>query len=757
MLRNLRARRRPRYGPQVCALIAALLLLLSVSLLYSRLSLPNHHHHRTPSLTSDTLLQSSDPDDLATTTTTSDDRIDEQDNEDAVQVDPTDDDEDEIDQSRVSGFYFDHTTNSIRRAFNKKSIDQWEDYVTFSEVSGSDEDRVKIAFGSDDAPVDESVKKKMAEVKGIEDALLLKVGSRVSPLREGWGVWFDTKSDFLRRDRMFKSNLELLNPLNNPLLQDPDGMGVTTLTRGDKLVQKGLFNEFKKVPFLAKKPLAVVESARDVDSSVNVEGTRNGGGDERKNEMKKVERRSLIDNSSNLSYGKSEVGVNNAKFSYRSYKTEGAARLDTGESNGKRMNLIDGDLGKLSGLKNVVASGEVKSEFSGQVYADGKRWGYFPGVHPRLSFSNFMDAFFRKGKCSMRVFMVWNSPPWMFTVRHQRGLESLLFHHRDACVVVLSESIELNFFNGFVKDGFKVAVAMPNLDELLKDTPTHIFASVWYEWKKTKFYSTHYSELVRLAALYKYGGIYLDSDIVVLKPLLSLNNTVGMDNELGGSHLSGAVMAFRKHRLISKDKISLTLLMKEISKFQQTSTSLKMQRLDEMKDKTCFTFLCSPFILECLAEFYSTYDDTRIRWNGADLLARVAKNFPSNEDLFNKQMELKLQPSFVFFPISRNNITSRHLGFPSDGEEDKLLKLFLEKIEGRWSRQASSFGLASRYFIAPATVTDIAQQDVLFKRILNQSLTFHLWNSITYALIPEPDSLAARLINHPCIHCSEVL
>ncbi|KAK3014771.1 hypothetical protein RJ639_009169, partial [Escallonia herrerae] len=545
MLRNLRARRRPHYGPQVCALIAA--LLLSVSLLYLCLSLPNHHHHRTPSLTSDILLQSSDPDDVTTTTTASDDRIDEQDNDDAVQVDPTDDDEDEIDLSRVSGFYFDHTTNSIHRAFNKKSIDQWEDYVTFSEVSGSDEDRVKIAFGSDDVPVDRSIKKKMAEVKGIEDALLLKVGSRVSPLREGWGVWFETKSDFLRRDKMFKSNLELLNPLNNPLLQDPDGMGVTTLTRGDKLVQKGLVNEFKKVPFLAKKPLAVMESARDVDSSVNVDGTRNEGGDERKNEMKKVERRSLIDNSSNLSYGKSEVGVNNANLSYRSYKTEGAARLDTGESNGKRMNLIDGDSGKLSGLKNVVVSGEVKSEFSGQVYADGKRWGYFPGVHPRLSFSNFMDAFFRKGKCSMRVFMVWNSPPWMFTVRHQRGLESLLFHHRDACVVVLSESIELNFFNDFVKDGFKVAVAMPNLDELLKDTPTHIFASVWYEWKKTKFYSTHYSELVRLAALYKYGGIYLDSDIVVLKPLLSLNNTVGVDNELGGSHLSGAVMAFRKH------------------------------------------------------------------------------------------------------------------------------------------------------------------------------------------------------------------
>lgn len=50
---------------------------------------------------------------------------------------------------------------------------------------------------------------------------------------------------------------------------------------------------------------------------------------------------------------------------------------------------------------------------------------------------------------------------------------------------------------------YRVAVAMPNLDELLKDTPTRIFSSVWYQWRKTKHYPVHYSELIRLAALYK--------------------------------------------------------------------------------------------------------------------------------------------------------------------------------------------------------------------------------------------------------------
>lgn len=48
--------------------------------------------------------------------------------------------------------------------------------------------------------------------------------------------------------------------------------------------------------------------------------------------------------------------------------------------------------------------------------------------------------------------------------------------------------------------------------------------------------------------LSRYGGIYLDSDIIVLKPLSLLNNSVGMEDRLTESSLNGAVMAFRKHR-----------------------------------------------------------------------------------------------------------------------------------------------------------------------------------------------------------------
>ncbi|GLT59145.1 hypothetical protein SLA2020_319810 [Shorea laevis] len=697
MLRTLRSRRRPRYGAQVCAVISAFLLLLSVSLLHSRLSLSSkpHIYQRQSGtvLPTNPLLSDSD-DDFGGVST--DDKIDELDT--LEESDPVSN-EDEIEQeqqetatdrgiSSSGQFYFDHITGTIRRSFNKRSIEEWDyDYVGFNDgVLGEDSSdlKAKAAFASDDIPVDEEVRRKMSEVVSIEDALLLKIGKRESPLREKWGDWFDKKGDFLRRDRMFKSHLEVLNPLNNPLLQDPDIVGISGLTRGDKMVQKWLLSEFKRVPFTGKKPL---EGTHDV----NFEGKDS---ENERNDMAigEIKRRTLDDNLKNKLRSKRESsGSKNLSANGGQNLLDERARNQTNGLNGDsidnrneglRGNSSSGSSNRQSELRQV---GELKNEdtkayesnveSSGHIYADGKRWGYYPGMHPRLSFTEFIDIFFRKGKCDIRVFMVWNSPSWMYNVRHQRGLESLLSRHPNACVVLLSETIELDFFKeSFVKDGYKVAVAAPNLDELLKDTPAHVFASVWFEWRKTKFYAIHYSELVRLAALYKFGGIYLDSDIIVLRPLSSLKNSIALEDQMARSPLNGAVMAFEKH---------------------------------------------SSFVMECLKEFYLTYDDTQLRWNGADLLTRVARKFLRKTHLFTKQLELNVQPSFLFFPLSSHQI--------------------------------------ARYFVAPVTEIEKVQQDTLFKKILNESLTFHFWNSFTSALIPEPGSLVARLIDHPCIHCSDKL
>jgi hypothetical protein len=88
----------------------------------------------------------------------------------------------------------------------------------------------------------------ISSIGGIEDALLLKPasGGAVTPLRAGWARWLEGKADYLRRDRMLRSNLESLNPRNHPLLQDPDSPGLTSLTRGDRMVQRMILAEIEK-------------------------------------------------------------------------------------------------------------------------------------------------------------------------------------------------------------------------------------------------------------------------------------------------------------------------------------------------------------------------------------------------------------------------------------------------------------------------------------------------------------------------------
>ncbi|KAJ8444186.1 hypothetical protein Cgig2_031006 [Carnegiea gigantea] len=47
----------------------------------------------------------------------------------------------------------------------------------------------------------------------------------------------------------------------------------------------------------------------------------------------------------------------------------------------------------------------------------------------------------------------------------------------------------------------------------------------------------------------------------------------------------------------------------------------------------------------------------------------------------------------------------------------------------------------SMYFAATPNDSERTHQDALFRKILDESYTFHFWNSLTSALVPEPDSL----------------
>lgn len=67
----------------------------------------------------------------------------------------------------------------------------------------------------------------------------------------------------------------------------------------------------------------------------------------------------------------------------------------------------------------------------------------------------------------------------------------------------------------------------------------------------SKYSYQHMSDALRIAMLYKYGGIYLDLDVIVLRSLRCLRNTAGHVVILGQSSIENGLMAFdRGHKFL---------------------------------------------------------------------------------------------------------------------------------------------------------------------------------------------------------------
>ncbi|KAI3434068.1 Gb3_synth domain-containing protein [Psidium guajava] len=160
--------------------------------------------------------------------------------------------------------------------------------------------------------------------------------------------------------------------------------------------------------------------------------------------------------------------------------------------------------------------------------------------------------------------MTWISSLESFGDRELFTLESLFNSHPDGCLVIVSGSLDSKrgseVLRPFRDKGHKVIAISPNFGYLLKDTP----AQLWFQRLKRGnldpgevALGQNLSNLLRLVLLYKFGGVYIDTDVIVLKSLSQLRNVIGaqtLDLETGNwSRLNNAVLVFDKsHPLIFK-------------------------------------------------------------------------------------------------------------------------------------------------------------------------------------------------------------
>ncbi|KAK6231250.1 Glycosyltransferase [Theobroma cacao] len=167
-------------------------------------------------------------------------------------------------------------------------------------------------------------------------------------------------------------------------------------------------------------------------------------------------------------------------------------------------------------------------------------------------------------KCEVQFFMTWISTVGSFGRREMLSVESVFKAHPHGCLMILSRTMDS--VNGYrilkplLDRGFKVHAVTPDMPFLLKNTPAEAWFDAIKSGKKDPGeipLAQNLSNLMRLAVLYKYGGVYLDTDFIVLKSFKGLKNTIGAQSihaeSKNWTRLNNAVLVFdMNHPLLFK-------------------------------------------------------------------------------------------------------------------------------------------------------------------------------------------------------------
>ena len=198
-------------------------------------------------------------------------------------------------------------------------------------------------------------------------------------------------------------------------------------------------------------------------------------------------------------------------------------------------------------LWNVIRGHQALSDAA-------KRFGVIPMPLPPIQTRNikFLFHFIFTTNESLVSLLAQGTKQCGFNWRHMRSIESIFHHHPTAEVIVHSRTLPHDTFDVLTEAGYSITVQNYDLEKLLKGSPAESFASKLEEAKKGRRWYSHQRDLLRLLVLYMWGGIYMDMDVILVRPIDSLSsNIVGFESPLRDK-LGGAFMSFEKNNLYLK-------------------------------------------------------------------------------------------------------------------------------------------------------------------------------------------------------------
>jgi hypothetical protein len=157
------------------------------------------------------------------------------------------------------------------------------------------------------------------------------------------------------------------------------------------------------------------------------------------------------------------------------------------------------------------------------------------------------------------MFFLETSGRPFYTPRELCALESAARHHPDKTIVmgtssayILNTEIQHAVTSRhknirFVRFNYTALALRTPLGDWLVDRPDHPL-------KLSGFGVEHSSDILRCLVLYVFGGIYIDTDVIVLKPLDEFQNSMGLAYHVPGSDLinSAFIAMDRGHAFLAQ-------------------------------------------------------------------------------------------------------------------------------------------------------------------------------------------------------------
>ncbi|XP_059296672.1 uncharacterized protein LOC132049765 [Lycium ferocissimum] len=277
----------------------------------------------------------------------------------------------------------------------------------------------------------------------------------------------------------------------------------------------------------------------------------------------------------------------------------------------------------------------------------------------RLSrqFNSRVNKFLSTKSCKVQFFMTWISPASSFGRREFFALETLFKSHPKGCLIILSRTLDtprgVRILRPLTQLGYKVLAVSPELSFLFNSTPVES----WFDDLKNGIkdpgeipLAQNLSNLIRLAVLYKYGGVYLDTDFIILKDFSRLRNSIGAQSVSANGNwtrLNNAVLIFDKKH---------------------------------------------PLLYKFMEEFASSFDGNKWGQNGPYLVSRVVERLTSKE---KNQFNFTVLKPIAFYPVDWIRITGFFMKVNTRTHsrwiEAKLLQLSGETYGVHlWNKQSSS-------------------------------------------------------------------